>query len=73
MKSIPTKELMPGMVLAEHVVTQQSNRLIEKGTILSSKDIAKLAFYSISEVQVEEDAIDQMITERPYAEELSHS
>ncbi len=64
MKTIPTKELLPGVVLAEDVITPNSNRLFEKGTILSSKDIAKIAFYAVKEVTVEEDDIDKMCMEQ---------
>ncbi len=61
MKTILSKNLLPGMVLAEDVATPNSNRLFEKGTILSSKDIAKIAFYSIREVMVEEDDVDRLL------------
>lgn len=61
MKTILSKDLLPGMVVAEDVITANHNRLFLKGTILSSRDIAKIAFYSIREVMVEEDEVDRMI------------
>ena len=54
MKKFDVKELMPGMVLAEDVfVSENKIPLFEKGDILSSKDIARLTFYSVNEVSVE--------------------
>ncbi len=73
MKTISIDNLVPGMVLAEHVSTPQSNRLFETGTILTNRDIAKLVFYGIPEVSVEEDTIDQMISESPSSEGLTLS
>ena len=71
MKTISSNNLVPGMVLAKSVSTPESNRLLEKGTILSNRDIAKLVFYSIPEVSIEEDEIDQIISESPSSEGLS--
>ena len=48
MKRVLTKKLMPGMILATDVLSYESNiRLLDKGTVLNEKDIARLAFYSI--------------------------
>ena len=55
MKKIPSKELHPGMVVARDVLTEKNNILLEKGSVISSKDIAKLAFYAVSEVEIEKD------------------
>ena len=62
MKKIITKELVPGMVLADAVLTPKSNILFEKGTILTQKDIAKLTFYSIDEVLVHDNEIGEIMT-----------
>jgi putative nucleotidyltransferase with HDIG domain len=65
MKRVVTKKLTPGMVLANDVYTHDSNiKLMDKGTILEDKDIARLAFYSIIDVLVEEERV------RPLYEEL---
>lgn len=62
MKRINTKELVPGMVLASDVNTYDSKvQLLDKGTILDEKDIARLAFYSIIDVAVEDDPIEEML------------
>lgn len=55
MKRVITKKLLPGMILANDVFTYDSNtRLLDKGTILNEKDIARLAFYSIIDVLIED-------------------
>lgn len=58
MKKIATKELLPGMVLATKVVTDNLNTIMDQGTILDESDIAKLVFYSIREVEIEDNGID---------------
>lgn len=58
MKKIATKELLPGMVLATKVVTDNLNTIMDQGTILDKSDIAKLVFYSIREVEIEDNGID---------------
>ena len=73
MKTILSKDLIPGMVVAADVVTQNSNRLFMKGTILSSRDIAKIVFYSIREVMVEEDDVDAMLMSNESAAGLTSS
>ncbi|MBO6242245.1 MAG: HD-GYP domain-containing protein [Butyrivibrio sp.] len=55
MKKIDRKSLKPGMVLAEDVyVNTQKVVLLNKGDVISRKDLAKLAFYSIDEVLVDD-------------------
>lgn len=61
MKKISTKELHPGMVLATDVLSETNNILLSKGSTLTGRDIAKLAFYAIYEVDIEE-----QITEDEY-------
>ncbi|SFC78344.1 HD-GYP domain-containing protein [Butyrivibrio sp. YAB3001] len=63
MAKVSSKELLPGMVLADNVSTPHLNKILDKGTILTDKDIAKLIFYSIPEVEIEEDAIDKMLAD----------
>jgi putative nucleotidyltransferase with HDIG domain len=49
---------MPGMVLAGDVITYDSNtKLMEKGTVLNEKDIARLAFHSIIDVPIEDSPV----------------
>ena len=53
MKRILTRKLVPGMVLANDVHTYNSSlKLLDKGTVLEDKDIARLAFYSIIDVLI---------------------
>lgn len=74
MKRVVTRKLVPGMVLANDVTTYDSNiRLLDKGTILEDKDIARLAFYSIIDVLVEDDPIDKMIIDHPANSSLTYS
>ena len=55
MKRILTRKLVPGMVLANDVHTYNSSlKLLDKGTVLEDKDIARLAFYSIIDVLIED-------------------
>lgn len=55
MKRVITKKLLPGMRLANDVFTYDSHtRLLDKGTVLNEKDIARLAFYSIIDVLIED-------------------
>ena len=59
MKRILTRKLVPGMVLANDVHTYNSSlKLLDKGTVLEDKDIARLAFYSIIDVLIEDDLVE---------------
>ncbi len=80
MKRVLTKKLVPGMVLGSDVFSFDSNiRLLEKGTVLNEKDIARLAFYSIIDVLVEENSVEAAPkqvgapTELTYSERLKQS
>ncbi len=56
MRDISTKDLLPGMILAEDIKLNNSDVvLIEEGTAITQKDMAKLAFYSIKTVTIEGD------------------
>ena len=55
-----TKKLLPGMRLAADVYTHDYNaKLMDKGTVINEKDIARLAFYSIIEVLVEDAPVQE--------------
>ncbi|WP_026652305.1 HD-GYP domain-containing protein [Butyrivibrio proteoclasticus] len=74
MKRVVTKKLAPGMVLANDVHTYDSNiKLLDKGTILEEKDIARLAFYSILDVLVEDDPVETEALTSLENSELSYS
>ena len=80
MKRVLTKKLLPGMILASDVYTYDSHtKLIEAGTVINEKDIARLAFYSIIDVLIDDtpaqepvkkDSDDSGLT---YAERLKQS
>ena len=64
MKRVVIKKLHPGMVLAEDVFTLDSNiRLLDKGTSITEKDIARLAFYSIIDVAIEDDPVEEALND----------
>jgi len=60
MKTVDRKSLKPGMVLAKDVhVNSQKVVLLNKGDVITRKDLAKLAFYSIDKVCIEDKIIKQ--------------
>lgn len=60
MKTVDRKSLKPGMVLAKDVhVNSQNVVLLNKGDVITRKDLAKLAFYSIDKVCIEDKIIKQ--------------
>lgn len=56
MKRVNTADLVPGMITAEDVLSYNNQLILPKGLILTDKTITKLAFYSILQVRVEDDA-----------------
>ncbi len=57
MRDISTQDLLPGMVAAKDIKLNNTNAvLIEKGSTITQKDMAKLAFYSIKEVSIDDAA-----------------
>ncbi len=54
MRKIASKALKAGMVVAEDVLTKQGQTIAKAGTTLNAALIAKLSFYRIAEVSVEE-------------------
>ena len=74
MKRVLTKKLMPGMILATDVLSYESNiRLLDKGTVLNEKDIARLAFYSIIDVLIEDEPVETETAKETAAAELTYS
>jgi len=55
MKTVPVKGLKSGMVLAAPIKTKQGQTIAETGTTLNNTLIAKLSFYRIDDVTVEEE------------------
>ncbi|WP_034446082.1 HD-GYP domain-containing protein [Butyrivibrio sp. AE2032] len=78
MKKVISKQLIPGMILASDVFTHESNnKLMEKGTVITQKDIARLVFYSINDVLVEDEpaqTLDEgLASGLTYSERLKNS
>ncbi len=65
MKTLSPKELKPGMVIAKDVVTKQGQTIAGIGSVLNSQTIAKLTFYRIAEVSVQEDGTAPAPTPQP--------
>lgn len=56
MRRVNTADLVPGMVTAEDVLSYSNQLILPKGLILTDKTITKLAFYSILQVRIEDNA-----------------
>ncbi len=76
MKRISTKDLIPGMKIAEDVYTYNEQLILSKGLILTDKAITRLEFYSILAVKVEEELAflsTEINEERSYSERIRSS
>lgn len=71
MRRINTSELVPGMITAEDVYSFNNQLILSKGLILNDRTITKLAFYSVLQVRVEDQAVTPVVDTDPY--ELSYS
>ena len=58
MKRIGTSNLVPGMVTAEDIYNYNNQLVLSKGIVLDDKTIAKLDYYSILSVRVEDEVVD---------------
>lgn len=54
MPKLEVKELKPGMVVEKAIITKRGQTISKKGTVLDSKLIARLSFYKIESVYVED-------------------
>lgn len=54
MPKLEVKELKPGMVVEKAIITKRGQTISKKGTVLDSKLIARLSFYKIESVHVED-------------------
>ncbi len=54
MKIIPTLQLIPGMIVAQDVLSGDRNIILEKGTRLTASMITRLDLYGILSVSIEE-------------------
>lgn len=55
MKRVRVSELVPGMKTAEDVYSFNNQLVVEKGVLLSDSVIARLEYYSVLSIRVEED------------------
>ena len=60
MKQIPVKELIPGMVTAEDILTYDNKMIVPKGVVLTENIISRLEGYSIYYVQTTDNIIDEL-------------
>lgn len=65
MRKVSVNELMPGMVLADDVLTSSGQRILDRGTILTAQLIMRLSFYSIASIQIKEPAADTSVESEP--------
>lgn len=77
MKRIGTANLVPGMVTAEDIYNYNNQLIIPKGVVLDDKTIAKLDYYSILSVRIEDEKVkvDDAAQEysRSYSERVKES
>lgn len=55
MKKINTRDLRPGMITAEDVYTESNQFVLSKGIAMTDNTIAKLEFYNILSIRIEDD------------------
>ena len=60
MKKLSVKKLKSGMIAATNIVTKRGQIIAESGTILSNQLIARLSFYRIEEVMVEDEILEEV-------------
>lgn len=74
MKRVATSLLMPGMILADNVYSYNNEQLIaEKGSALTEKSIAKLEYYSIINVFIEDAPIENHFEQNSASKTPSYS
>lgn len=60
MKQIPVSELVPGMVIAEDVLTYDLKLIIPKGIVLTENIISRLDGYSIYYIYINDEIVDEL-------------
>lgn len=58
MKKLPSLQLVPGMIVAENVMSYDHQLILTKGTVLTDKLITKLALYGVVAINVEDDVTE---------------
>lgn len=72
MKRIPISDLVPGMVTAEDVLTNDLKLVVPRNVILTENIISRLEGFSIYYVFINEEIIDELSQTMPVAETLSN-
>ncbi len=62
MRELKKEELLPGMIVSEDVYAYASQLVIPKGAVLTDHIIARLLYYSILSVKIDEEKEDNIIT-----------
>lgn len=76
MRKVNVSNLVPGMITAEDVFNYDNQLIVPKGQILNDKAITKLTFYSVFQVRVEDEVVQEQNPEfngPSYMEKLSKS
>lgn len=77
MRRVGTSNLAPGMVTAEDVYNYNNQLIIPKGLVLDDKTIAKLDYYSILSIRIEDEqvAVDTSANEyvKSYSDRIKES
>ena len=69
MKNLSCRELKAGMVVAKDVRTKQGQEIAKPGTVLNAALIAKISFYNIDEISVEDaESVPNVKEEKPKEE-----
>lgn len=56
MQTVPTRSLVPGMVVAADVVDREGNKLMDAGAVIEAKTAARLASRGVTRVRVTDES-----------------
>jgi len=71
MKRVGSAFLVPGMVTAEDIYNYNNQLIIPKGMVLDDKTIAKLDYYSILSVRIEDEKVSVSTESKEYSRSYS--
>lgn len=71
MRRVSTSNLTPGMITAEDIYNYNNQLIMPKGLVLDDKTIAKLDYYSILSVRIEDEIVNLNPQEPEYVETYS--
>lgn len=76
MRIVPTLQLVPGMVVAEDILSADMRFILEKGTCLTDAMITRLDLYGVLSVPIKKESTNQDIrnaANQTYSERIKHS